>query len=157
MGPGPQCQPSSRPGMNAVEKRTQYSSIASGQNHRCLHGRCIGFAVTTRASLAPALTASGPEHTFKGVEPYWTHTQGFFTRKWEADLGPQQGCGSLGIRRPHPTSSPGSGLCNDSHAHFTRLMTNTLRIFTKNSPHTKNIGLTVYTGCSHIRTPPRPQ
>ena len=162
VGPGPRCQPSTRPGMNAVEKRTQYRA-ASGQNHRCLHGRCIGFAVTTWASLASALTSSGTEHTLKGSRALLDPHSGLLQKKMGSRPRPPTGLWQPGNKEE---ASPNIQyrlwtLQYQSHPFHRANAYHTLRkgipgIFTKNSPHTKNIELTVYTSCSHTRTPPRP-
>ena len=119
------------------------------------------FTVTTRASLASALTSFGTEHALKDNRALLNPTLRASTPTTGEQTSASDRAFSHGTKRgPHPTSSAGSGHHNTNHTHqqgangHHTLRKDMAGIYTKNSPYTKNIGLTQSTqGCSHIKTP----
>ena len=106
---------------------------------------CRGIFPRGRAPAQPS--------SYHGLEP----DLGAFAPTTGDQTVPWQGCNNHRTkRRPHPTSVAGSGYHNNNHTFYQGDNTlQTLRkdvagIHTKNSPHTKNIGLMQVTH-SHIK------
>ena len=153
--------------------------LQGSSNNRFLCGRAHQVAggitelhVTVHSSWGRTrsgffLRGSAPSPTYL-TSQLRTGSGGFYSNNWGADPDPDRAMTTTRAkRRPHPTSSAGSGNHNTKHIPYQgdkgqhNLRKVLASIHTTNSPHTENIALTQSTQgslpLSHKNRPSRPQ